>query len=170
MNELKFQQEQMNKKIFTHKPQISERTHNSSRGHKSQRNVFKRLVSSPSADFLLKREKRCEQLRKELMITTIDGETAQDSTNESPIYSSQKDLKQRKNSVQLPTGVVSSSSIINRLLSARNSTTGLSLTSLGQKKRKSTPGQRKVNHAPRERESSRMYITDFLNQREEAEN
>ena len=74
------------------------------------------------------------------MITTIDGETAQDSTNESPIYSSQKDLKQRKNSVQLPTGVVSSSSIINRLLSARNSTTGLSLTSLGQKKRKSAPG------------------------------
>ena len=131
MNELKFKKEQMNKQIFTHKPQIGDA---SSRKSKHATNVFKRLGSSASADFIHKRELRCEKLRQELMLKPIDTDlpTNTNSISETP------ECQSSKNQYNPLHAAPSGNSIVNRLLSARNKT-GRPLMSYGKKKKKSTP-------------------------------
>lgn len=66
LNELRMQQEQNNKQIFTHKPKIAQSSRVPSLSRRNRSNVFNRLGPCPSASFLHKREKLLDSLKQEL--------------------------------------------------------------------------------------------------------
>jgi len=90
LNELKFQKEKQNREIFTHRPVLNE-TSKKLVYKKKKLDVFSRLGTSPSVEFLIKREQRVEHLRQELGIKDPELESAS-NVNKSACSSSRASL------------------------------------------------------------------------------